>query len=268
VCFPVFDDCIVQKDNWQRMSTECRVCNKPVYFAEQVVFHGIKYHKLCFKCTSCARLLNTGDAFENNDLPYCQGCYNRDFGAKNLTNTGNKPLGESQRASIDTRGRDLKDPLLEREKTKPQMLAKKIDKTSPAAKQIALNQQRAAAHEREFEMEDEEWDPDADSDDDNRFSFAASASFDVNKLAGAKGKKYQAKNMKVGGGESCKKCNKSVGFADKIQYLGASYHKTCFRCTECDKTIANVGEAVEVQGKPYHGSTCAKASGLTVGYKN
>ena len=36
----------------------CPVCGKTVYFAEEVVAEGKKFHKSCFKCSECNKLLD------------------------------------------------------------------------------------------------------------------------------------------------------------------------------------------------------------------
>ena len=46
-----------------------------------LLFQGSWYHKNCFRCVDCSRLL---DSLTNNDGPdgclYCKGCYNQKFG--------------------------------------------------------------------------------------------------------------------------------------------------------------------------------------------
>lgn len=40
-----------------------------------------------------------------------------------------------------------------------------------------------------------------------------------------------------GAGNSCAKCKKTVGFAEKVSALGEAWHKQCFTCEECNKTL-------------------------------
>jgi cysteine/glycine-rich protein len=37
---------------------KCPVCDKSVYFAEEVVAEGKKFHKACFKCSQCNKMLD------------------------------------------------------------------------------------------------------------------------------------------------------------------------------------------------------------------
>lgn len=38
--------------------SKCPCCDKTVYMAEEVVAAGQKYHKMCFKCSSCNKMLD------------------------------------------------------------------------------------------------------------------------------------------------------------------------------------------------------------------
>ncbi|KAG5460148.1 MAG: hypothetical protein BJ554DRAFT_7839 [Olpidium bornovanus] len=60
----------------------CPTCNKTVYAAEAVQGVGKKFHKLCFKCTSCNRQLDSSNITEKDNKAYCRSCYARDFGPK------------------------------------------------------------------------------------------------------------------------------------------------------------------------------------------
>ena len=53
----------------------CPRCEKPVYFAEEVKALGNVYHKLCFSCTQCRKLLDPGSITEHDGELYCNNCY-------------------------------------------------------------------------------------------------------------------------------------------------------------------------------------------------
>jgi cysteine/glycine-rich protein len=64
-------------------SDQCPTCNKVVYFAEQVIGpQGIKYHKLCFKCIDCNKLLDPSNCTDNEGKVYCKSCHGKNFGPK------------------------------------------------------------------------------------------------------------------------------------------------------------------------------------------
>ncbi|KNC96225.1 uncharacterized protein SPPG_08378 [Spizellomyces punctatus DAOM BR117] len=61
----------------------CPKCQKPVYFAEQMVGPmGVKYHKLCFRCTDCNKLVDSTTMADKEGVIYCKMCHGRKFGPK------------------------------------------------------------------------------------------------------------------------------------------------------------------------------------------
>lgn len=61
---------------------KCGCCNKTVYMAEEVVAEGQKWHKMCFKCTDCAKMLDTTTVKTHDGKLYCKTCHTRSFGLK------------------------------------------------------------------------------------------------------------------------------------------------------------------------------------------
>ena len=53
----------------------CPRCDKNVYFAEEVKGLGNVYHKLCFSCSACRKLLDSGSITEHDNKMYCSSCY-------------------------------------------------------------------------------------------------------------------------------------------------------------------------------------------------
>ncbi|CAG8478413.1 2213_t:CDS:2 [Dentiscutata erythropus] len=60
----------------------CPRCTKAVYAAEAVMGAGIKYHKLCLRCETCSKLLNSTNITDRDGKLYCSSCYSREFGPK------------------------------------------------------------------------------------------------------------------------------------------------------------------------------------------
>jgi hypothetical protein len=58
----------------------CARCGKIVYFAERKVAMGQQWHQQCFRCTKCNRFLDPGRHCEHEGKPYCNMCYNDEFG--------------------------------------------------------------------------------------------------------------------------------------------------------------------------------------------
>ena len=61
---------------------KCPVCGKTVYMAEEVLAEGNKYHKMCFKCANCSKMLETTNVTTHGNEIYCKSCHTREFGIK------------------------------------------------------------------------------------------------------------------------------------------------------------------------------------------
>jgi hypothetical protein len=238
----------------------CPTCSKPVYTAEEVKFYGRSFHKLCFKCKDCNKLLTLGDALEHDADPYCKIHHAALFGAPAITthiHAGGDGLSDARIASIDMRGTrpDFADPL----KAKSTVDEKRSGVAASVAKPGTIRSnsavQFAEANRRDLAMQEEDDDGGDDwLDGDSRIQSVRFA--DPTKLAGSKvgagaADKYKAKELAVGGGTACGVCGKSVGFAEKVVFLGATWHKgTCFKCDKCGKGLNAQAEALEGGGKP------------------
>merc|ERR1712045_879091 len=60
----------------------CPRCSKNVYFAEEKQALGKSWHKLCFVCANCKKLLDSGRITEHDGEMYCGSCYGKFFGPK------------------------------------------------------------------------------------------------------------------------------------------------------------------------------------------
>lgn len=64
------------------MDKNCKRCSKPVYFKEQKLAAGVKWHKACFKCAVCNKKLDSTMLCEHKNEIYCKSCHGRQFGPK------------------------------------------------------------------------------------------------------------------------------------------------------------------------------------------
>merc|ERR1711963_778289 len=65
-----------------KMPGVCPRCSKQVYFAEEKKSQGKSWHKMCFKCKSCNKMLESGSEREHDNEVYCKTCHGRSFGPK------------------------------------------------------------------------------------------------------------------------------------------------------------------------------------------
>ncbi|XP_034825773.1 muscle LIM protein 1-like isoform X5 [Maniola hyperantus] len=61
---------------------KCPKCGKSVYAAEERVAGGLKWHKMCFKCGLCQKLLDSTNCTEHEGELFCKMCHARKFGPK------------------------------------------------------------------------------------------------------------------------------------------------------------------------------------------
>ena len=58
---------------------KCPRCDKTVYFNEEVVAAGKKWHKNCFKCKGCKKALDSMTMAQHEGELYCKECHKKDF---------------------------------------------------------------------------------------------------------------------------------------------------------------------------------------------
>ncbi|CAL8092483.1 unnamed protein product [Calicophoron daubneyi] len=66
------------------VNVRCGKCSDVVFANERVDAAGRAFHRLCFKCTNCRRLLDRGSACDHNREIFCQSCYTKLFGSRGL----------------------------------------------------------------------------------------------------------------------------------------------------------------------------------------
>lgn len=52
--------------------SNCARCEKRVYQLEKITANGMTYHKACFKCSHCQRILSLGNFASLNSSVYCK----------------------------------------------------------------------------------------------------------------------------------------------------------------------------------------------------
>ncbi|CAF0978801.1 unnamed protein product [Adineta steineri] len=65
-------------------AAKCPKCNQSVFAAEEVPAAGKKFHKMCFKCGLCKKMLESTTLAEHEGNLFCKQCYARKFGPKGV----------------------------------------------------------------------------------------------------------------------------------------------------------------------------------------
>nr|XP_027213510.1 muscle LIM protein Mlp84B-like isoform X4 [Penaeus vannamei] len=61
---------------------KCPKCGKSVYHAEARVVGDISFHKECYKCSMCNKMLDSTNSNCHENILYCKTCHGRKFGPK------------------------------------------------------------------------------------------------------------------------------------------------------------------------------------------
>jgi len=65
-------------------TAKCPKCGQSVYAAEEVMVSNNKYHRGCFKCSTCNKLLDATLVATHGTTIFCKTCYGRKFGPKGV----------------------------------------------------------------------------------------------------------------------------------------------------------------------------------------
>nr|XP_033773618.1 cysteine and glycine-rich protein 1 [Geotrypetes seraphini] len=145
---------------------KCGVCQKTVYFAEEVQCEGNSFHKSCFLCMVCKKNLDSTTVAVHGEEIYCKSCYGKKYG----------PKGYGYGQGAGTLSMDKGESL----GIRPEETLSHQPTNNPNASRMA---------------------------------------------------------QKVGGADCCPRCGKSVYAAEKVIGAGKSWHKSCFRCAKCGKSL-------------------------------
>jgi len=67
---------------------KCPRCGQSVYFAEEAIAAGKKYHQQCLTCKDCNKRLDSTTMTERDSELYCKSCYSRKFGPRGFGYSG------------------------------------------------------------------------------------------------------------------------------------------------------------------------------------
>eukprot|EP01089_Gocevia_fonbrunei_P019369 TRINITY_DN6842_c0_g1_i1.p1 TRINITY_DN6842_c0_g1~~TRINITY_DN6842_c0_g1_i1.p1 ORF type:complete len:148 (+),score=31.87 TRINITY_DN6842_c0_g1_i1:55-444(+) len=67
---------------------KCPRCTKSVYAAEQQLSAGRAYHKLCFSCKHCHKMLDSTTVSDHDGDIYCKSCHGGNYGPTGFRSGG------------------------------------------------------------------------------------------------------------------------------------------------------------------------------------
>lgn len=195
---------------------KCPRCSKSVYAAEQVLAIGYSWHKPCLRCETCNASLNSKNISDNNGKVYCTACYGKNFGPKGFGFAGGG-------AFMNVEGSGTASATVEQS-------------SAPSAQSLKARFEANAASNSSS--------PTSTNDLKARFEklntgngAAASTGRLSSARPGSAGPSRPA-SARFGGAPQCPRCNKSVYHAEKVLGPGGDWHKMCFTCNDCNKTLS------------------------------
>ncbi|KAK3251644.1 hypothetical protein CYMTET_39027 [Cymbomonas tetramitiformis] len=197
---------------------KCPRCSKSVYAAEQVLAIGQTWHKPCLRCDTCNATLNSKNINDNNGKVYCTACYGKNFGPKGFGFAGGG-------AFMNVEGAGAASATVERS-------------SAPSTQSLKAQFESNAASDN----------PSSTSTNDLKSRFEKmSTRSDTSSPPARPGSARPSSagparpaSARFGGAPKCPRCNKSVYHAEKVVGPGGDWHKMCFTCTDCNKTLSAV----------------------------
>lgn len=242
----------------------CPRCDKIVYFAEERRALGRKYHAACLKCMLCGKSLDSTNCSDHDGEIFCNPCHRKQFGPKgygfasgasglsvDLGNSYNSSLAQVQAGIVvGTKGSGDLCPrcnctvyMAERIIGGGKAYHKSCFRCGECSK--SLDSTTLCQHEREIYCKacySRLFGP-------KGYGFAGGASglsMDTGKLYEVTRENVshlaQAQVPQIGSGgdgskETCSRCSQAVYFAERVASMGKVYHKACFRCSNCNKSL-------------------------------
>ncbi|KAI0277870.1 hypothetical protein BGY98DRAFT_1089761 [Russula aff. rugulosa BPL654] len=252
----------------------CPRCSKAVYAAEQVMGPG---RKPCLACTSCNVRLDSFRLLEHDEL----NCHSRNFGTRDLRQANLPHTPKDLSPSPPRAGRH---PLPHASSApSPGPLLRPTRVLSPTRGAFNTDSEQIDGTDSTTDQgsDDSQFTPSHVGRSENGLprTVPLSALGRANSLSGngaigarrvaplaasTTGTRYGAALMGElrstptgspvrqwgGGTPQCPRCNKNVYFAEQVKAVGKTWHKGCFRCSECGTSLDS-NRLTERDGAPF-----------------
>jgi cysteine and glycine-rich protein len=160
---------------------------------------GKAWHKMCVKCKQCNKSLDSTNLTDKDNEIYCKGCYAKLFGPSGF-GFGALHHTKTGKAAVNA-------PPPQPSRAPAAVESKAVPSRAPTYAPPAAAAAASAA-------------PAAGSVSRNPFKARDTGS-----------------RPRFGGGEKCGVCSKSVYAAERVAGAGQVFHKTCFKCTTCKRSL-------------------------------
>lgn len=200
---PELNDLLTRKaPKFKPQAPKCAKCQKSVYAAEEVRAANKTFHKLCFKCTSCNKLLETNILTEHQGDLYCRSCYAKNYGPKGYGyGIGAGTLSSDSGNIQNNNSNNTSNTNSDNEKTNTPTLKSTFSTYNSNGQTISVNRAN-----------------------DNQYTSLNSH-------------EKRTSLMTFGGADKCYRCLKNVYAAEKVIAAGKPFHKLCYNCFTCKKLL-------------------------------
>lgn len=196
-------------------SPKCAKCDKVVYKAEETRAANKTYHKLCFKCYQCNKLLEPNILTEHQGDLYCKNCYGKKFGPKGYGFGGGAGVLSTETLSTVSNTPSTPSSLRPTFSTLHSTDNQKAESTNRNLNltPILINgMQNSGVYNKQ-----------------NGNLNTVNSAYNHEKRVNSA--------VQFGGSERCARCQKAVYAAEKVVAAGKNYHKLCFNCSTCKKAL-------------------------------
>ncbi|KAG4074923.1 hypothetical protein HA402_009348 [Bradysia odoriphaga] len=246
---------------------KCPKCGKSVYAAEERVAGGYKYHKTCFKCGMCNKALDSTNCTEHEKELFCKNCHARKYGPKGYGFGGGAGcLSMDTGAHLNQQGYEIRNGSARME---PRAIAKAPEgEGCPRCGGCVYAAEQMLARGRTFHKECFKCGAcrkPLDSvnccegpDKDIYCKVCYGKAFGPHGYGYGKGAgtlqsdTYQQDDMapktcvidtakiQAPPGQGCPRCGGVVFAAEQVLSKGREWHRRCFKCHDCKKTLDSI----------------------------
>ncbi|RNA08070.1 cysteine and glycine-rich 2 [Brachionus plicatilis] len=214
---------------------KCAKCDKFVYKAEETRAANKTYHKLCFKCYNCNKLLEPNILTEHQGDLYCKNCYGKKFGPKGYGYGSGAGILSSESPSSNSLPQTPSSL-----KASFSTFSNDSVGTEPAGRNLPTTPNSVNGFHGSFKPNG------------NNLNSVSSA-FKHEKRAGSA--------LQFGGADKCARCQKAVYAAEKVVAANKFYHKMCFSCSACKKMLNSMNCCDNSEGEVFCKSCYGKFYG-------